>query len=438
MVKEEKPVEKRSFIDWKMVRIPRSIFRILLFSIVALALVSLLTYAVKFQADRFPLLAKIGSFLGIESREKDAKEDRKSEEDGVMETHFARLVYVKGDVTVKSKKELRYLKAEEGQILKEGDSIRTFSGGYAEVRFDEGNRLNIKPDSLVVIRVMTENRLTKIRKSSIKLRQSDVEAIIRRPEVEGSEFVIETPTALAKIAEAKVAVQVSEGNESKLKVYKGTVNLEVGNEAVEVVKNQSVDISRESKIGNIKDLPPPPVLLHPENLAEFYFRNLNEMQAILKWNPVTQVDVKYRLQSALDPYFSDLVIVRMGLSREGVVVQGLKSGIYYWRVSSVTSEGLEGDFSDYRVFKVTIDKTPPEIILDDVLLLRVSGKTNAQISGQTEPDASLTINGDSVTPDKTGRFKYVLSEVPSSAEIIITAEDRVGNRSVLKKKIQVQ
>jgi len=204
---------------------------------------------------------------------------------------------------------------------------------------------------------------------------------------------------------------------------------------MEVVRNQSVDISKEKKIREIKDLPAPPKLGSPENLAEFFFKNLSEMKMVLKWDDSLS-GVTYRIQVALDPYFTDLVIVRTGLSEKGVVVQGLKSGIYYWRVSSITSEGNEGDFSDYSVFKITIDQTPPDIVLDDLLLLKVSGKVNAQISGQTEPDAAVTINDVPVLPDKTGRFKYVLSQISSDTEITIVAVDRVGNRKIVKKTVQ--
>jgi hypothetical protein len=133
-----------------------------------------------------------------------------------------------------------------------------------------------------------------------------------------------------------------------------------------------------------------------------------------------------------------LVIVRTGLSQQGVVIQGLNSGIYYWRVSAITPKGLEGDVSDYRVFKVTIDQNPPEIVLDDVLLLKVAGNVNAQISGRTEAKASVTINGESLVPDKVGRFKYILSDVRSNTVVTVVARDQVGNESVEKKTIQVQ
>ena len=430
MKKREIDTDKRSLVNWKMIRIPR----------IAIQLLSILLLFIAFMVsiylfqDRIPFLAKMGNIIGIRSGS--VQQDEAMDNDTV-ETHFARLVFVKGDVTVKPNKELRFVKAEKNQTLREGDSIRTYSGGYAEVLFDEGNRLSIKPDSLVMIREMKENRLTKIRRSSIKLRESDIEAFVRRPKVAGSEFRIETPTATAKITEAKVALQVSKDNESTLKVYKGAVNLEIGEESLEVTQNQGVAITKESKIEDMKDLPPSPELLSPENLAEFFFKNLNQMQAVLKWKPASD-NVKYRLQAALDPYFSDLVIVRTGLARQGVVVQSLKSGIYYWRVSAITPEGTEGDFSDYRVFKVTIDQKPPDVYLDDILLLKVSGKVNAQITGQTEADATVSIDGVTVHPDKTGRFKYILSNVNSDAEITVVAEDQVGNKNILKKKIQTQ
>ncbi len=426
--------EKRKLLDWRLIRIPRALVRFLVGLLFVVALFVGLVIAVKLKADEIPFLARVGSILGIYHSASVVPEDG---EGNVIESRSAKLIFVKGNVTVKPKQELRFRRAEKGQILHEGDSIRTYSGGHAEVAFDDGNRLTVKPDSYVVIRDMKQNRLTKIKKSSINLQQSDVEATIRRPKVAGSEFVIVTPTAQATISEAKVAIRVSKEQDSRMKVFKGAVALQVGEESVEVTENKSVVISRDTKVEEIKDLPPPPVLLDPENLAEFFFRTLNEMKTVLKWSPVAK-NVKYRIQVALDPFFTDFVIVRTGLSESGVVIQGLKSGIYYWRVNTITAEGVEGDFADYRVFKVTIDKTPPDIRLDDIILLKVSGTLNAQISGETEAKARVTINGTRVYPDKTGRFKYMLSRIAPGTEVRIVAEDPVGNRKILKKKIEVQ
>ncbi len=426
--------EKRKLFDWRLIRIPRVLVRFLVILLTVISLFVGLVVAVKLKADEIPLLARVGGMLGIYHIASDGPEETAG---NVIESRSAKLIFVKGNVTVKPKQDLRFQRAEKGQILHEGDSIRTYSGGHAEVAFDDGNRLTVKPDSYVVIRDMKQNRLTKIKKSSINLQQSDVEATIRRPKVAGSEFVIVTPTAQATISEAKVAIQVSKEKDSRMKVFKGAVALQVGEESVEVTENKSVAISRDTQVEEIKDLPPSPLLIDPGNLAEFFFKTLNEMKAVLKWSPVAK-NVKYRIQVALDPFFTDFVIVRTGLSESGVVIQGLKSGIYYWRVNTITAEGIEGDFADYRVFKVTIDKTPPDIRLDDIILLKVSGTLNAQISGETEAKARVTINGTKVTPDKTGRFKYMLSRIAPGAEVRIVAEDSVGNRKVLKKKIEVQ
>lgn len=426
--------EKKTLFDWKLIRIPRAVFAVVLVSITGVLLLVSLALAIKYEGDRFPWLTRLGAAIGITSQGEDGAPVG---DDDIMETRFAKLVFVRGDVTVKTAKEIRFRRAVKGQILKEGDSIRTHSGGNAEVLFDDGNRLTIKPDSLVVIRDMKEHRLTKIKKSSINLLQSDVEATIRRPKVAGSEFEIVTPTALAKISEAKVAIQVSKENDSQMKVYRGSVDLKVEDESVEVSQNQFVAISRENEIEEIKELPPPPDLVDPENLAEFQFKSLNDMKTVLQWQGLSP-DVKYRLQVALDPYFTDFVIVRTGLSEQGVVVEGLKSGIYYWRTSAITDQGLEGDFSDYRVFKVTIDRKPPEVKLDDVLLLKSGGTSSAQVSGQTEPDASITINGFPVKLGKTGKFKYILSNVEENSEITIIVKDTMGNKNILNETIAVR
>ncbi len=433
MKRKSETKEKRTLFDWKLIRIPRPLFMGLVAFLVLLFLLGGLVFAVKYEGDRFPWLVRIVRAFGM-YHQVSGKEGAEPGE--VEEARFAKLIFAKGDVTVKPKQELRFQSARVGQKLQEGDSIRTYSGGQAVILFDSGDQLTIKPDSLVVIRDMKQNRLTKIRKSSIKLNQSEIEAVIRSPKVEGSRFIIVTPTALATISTAKVAIKVSKNRGSRVKVFQGNVDLKVGDKTVEMNENKSVVINPDRQITDMKDLPSPPRLKVPRNLAEFFFRSLDAMRAVLKWDSGPS-GVKYRLQVALDPYFTNLVIVRTGLSDPGVVVQGLKNGIYYWRVSSMTPEGVFGDFSDYRVFKVSIDKTPPRIQLDDVLLLKVPGALNAQISGHTEIGASVTINGVAVRADRTGRFSYMLSGITPGTEISVVARDRVGNQMVLKKTIRM-
>jgi hypothetical protein len=86
--------------------------------------------------------------------------------------------------------------------LASGDRVRTFSNARAEVGFDDGNVLRIKPDSLIVIGDLTENVRTKVRTSSVRLLVSNIEADIKKSVVQGSQFRLEC-TATADIDKAR-------------------------------------------------------------------------------------------------------------------------------------------------------------------------------------------------------------------------------------------
>ena len=128
--------------------------------------------------------------------------------------------------------------------LASGDRVRTFSSARAEVSFDDGNVLRIKPDSLIVIGDLTENVRTKVRKSSVRLLVSNIEADIKKSVVRGSQFRLEMPTATADIDKARMSVEIRPDKQSQVSVYSGQVDLDTGSQKVQVTDRKTVMISR--------------------------------------------------------------------------------------------------------------------------------------------------------------------------------------------------
>ena len=191
----------------------------------------------------------------------------------VFEVRFARLSFFSGQVSVRKEGRLRWDTAIKDLSLGTRDIIRTYSNSYAEVSFDDGNILQIKPDSLVVIGNLTEDAWTKEKHSSVKLMESDIEADIKKPEVIGSKFNIETPNAVASIKdEAKIAIKVTNEQTSQIKVFTGSVDVQVSDENVKVKPAEAIEISSNKEIVKIKDLPEGPVLYTPENQKEFFIK----------------------------------------------------------------------------------------------------------------------------------------------------------------------
>lgn len=419
---------------WKVITIPH---KIVMFAVITLTILVFLFIFIfimyKFEnpteGDFIKYLLLIHSKIKIPRIDMDRKDER-------FEARFARLSFLSGQVSVRKGGKLRWTNAIKNLSLGTSDIIRTHSNSYAEVSFDDGNILKIKPDSLVVIGNLTEDAWTKEKESSIKLMESDIEANIKKPEIIGSKFKIETPNAVASIVdEAKLAIKVTNEQKSQIKVFTGSVDVQTSEEKIKVKPAEAIEISPSKEIIMIKDLPEGPLPLLPENQIEFLYKDVNSSEVILKWKGDNR-SVKFHLEVARDKHFVDLLISKEDLLEESVYLQEIPQGAFYWRVKGINANGHKGADSDIRTFKITFDNIPPPIILDNILKLQERSNIILYISGETEPNTELLINEIRLKADSLGRFRGFLKWRDIRDNVIkIEASDIVGNKSYLEKGI---
>lgn len=129
------------------------------------------------------------------------------------------------------------------------------------------------------------------------------------------------------------------------------------NQDITIIKMSSRDIQLSS--GKVKDITPPgppaPVtLLSP---AEGF--KVREGKVSLEWSN-SRKEVLYRLQISSTPGFDKLVMYDKSYNNVKVV-EGLPAGKYYWRVSAISKEGLEGPFSEPSLLEVKPLPEPPSL-----------------------------------------------------------------------------
>ncbi len=139
----------------------------------------------------------------------------------------------------------------------------------------------------------------------------------------------------------------------------------------------------------------------------------------------------YHLVLARDRYFRDIVTdetVPQNRFRHG----NLKSGTYFWKVSSL-SDSVEGLFSKTGRFRVVNDQSPP------VLKVRFPPKTvysgRFTLRGKTDPGARVFVGGQRVKTTPSGNFKYHLKLKPGLNEIVVEAVDAVDNVAYRSKRV---
>src|SRR6185503_3625499 len=165
-------------------------------------------------------------------------------------------------------------------------------------------------------------------------------------------------------------------------------------------ENQAVLVDGQGKAGPRIELPPPPKLIAPGAKAELPYVAPPQATATLQWEAVRgahtyRVAMDYNVQRA--ELLLSAALDQPGIPTTTHELRGLDAGSYFWHVSGVSKEGLEGDFSKVSLFSV-VNATPPpgaapglEIeataVLDGVVLVK----------GRTDRGATVTVDGHDVT-----------------------------------------
>lgn len=63
---------------------------------------------------------------------------------------------------------------------------------------------------------------------------------------------------------------------------------------------------------------------------------------------------------------------------------------------------------------------------------------NIEVSGKTDPDATLTVENEQITLDRNGNFSKSITVFPGNTTITFTAQNRFGRTSVIERDIIVK
>ena len=102
------------------------------------------------------------------------------------ESRLAKMNRVEGNVRVKQAGSFSWSTAEKGMTLRTGDQVKTSSSSTAEVIYFDGTVTRIQPGSLLEIRDLFEDPVTKVRRVREKLSWGEILASTQKRNVSGS------------------------------------------------------------------------------------------------------------------------------------------------------------------------------------------------------------------------------------------------------------
>ena len=325
----------------------------------------------------------------------------------------ARFTSIEGNVRVKPVGTFEWVSADPTMVLRKSDLVRTGTGATAEITFFDGTVVHVRPDSLITIEETSEDPSTKRRKVAWHISSGEVNFETVRRNVEGSSTEVSTPTVKATAGElAQGGIKVAEAGDTDLKLFRGTAGVETrAGQRVDIGPNEGVKVDPAGKAGPKVALPIAPTLLAPPHQAEISYPDLARATTLLAWKPVAGA-AAYHVVVDYSPYFNRPLVDRTGWRETSMELRGLDVGKYYWHVSALDKDSVEGKPSDFARFTVGRPsgagkgEGPPPMLIVEPLDPRAN---IVQVKGRTEPGATVTVNGQRVDVASDGAFNEFIS-----------------------------
>lgn len=350
---------------------------------------------------------------------------------------------VDGDVRVKRKNSLQWEQAVQDMELEPRDKVQTGKGGSALLFAFDGSLYELKPNSLIEIQKSAFNPVTREKDVEVNVSFGFLDLSTSSRSVEGSSSKVSTPTSTSSLAEnshSAVNYDVQSG-ETSVYVYDGSVELSAGSEQREIGKNKLVTVAPDKTIASITDLPMPPKLVSPPHLRPVFITPGAESAVELRWLAV-QPGFRYHLQIASHSLFAVALVDRTDMHEDRITVRNLSPGEYYWHVSSISTAGIEGRYSQTYKFEIKqadnlpdrANRNPPRLSVENPLTFG----NIALVEGFTDAGVLLSINNDEADVESDGSFRHLIT-LPDEGinRIVVVAQDAKGLKTTKVYEVDV-
>lgn len=241
--------------------------------------------------------------------------------------------------------------AHLGDQLKDKDGVRTYQRSSAELGFEDGSRLTVTEQSLVFLRRVGASLSGGPRSLELVDGQADLET--RKPAASGEGPAVEivigatrTSTRPSAGTAAQARARHGQGGAAQLMVYSGESDVEASGKSVRVARGQGTSVPRGGAPSAPELLLPAPLPSLPLSSASFDHSNPR-----FSWDVVRGAS-GYVVEICRDPACGELVARATSLTRTRWTPDSLPLGTLYWRVTAVSSSGLDGYASTPQSFTI--------------------------------------------------------------------------------------
>jgi hypothetical protein len=349
-----------------------------------------------------------------------------------------RFYRIEGDVRVKRSGEFAWSQADSRMTLGEGDQIKTSSKASAQLIYFDGTVTTVKPGSLLEIRDLYEDPVTKVRRVREKLNWGELRASTQKRNVEGSYHEVTTDKAAARSEEEgefRVAYDKQDGS-GAFDVLTGQIQVASSDRRESLSAGERIRSTATGGLTAKEILPGVPRLISPSDQRVIAHEDPSRLKMTLNWEEVSGAS-RYELEISRTALFTNL-LYDAERTQTQVNIDGVEEGDYYWRVAAISQSGNRGPFTEPRQFRVISqvirdrgDEIPPELTITEF----VPVGSMLIINGATEPGASLWIDSEKVDVSQDGTFYSVVRLRSEGVNLVrFVAQDTAGNETKLQRQ----
>jgi FecR protein/Glucodextranase, domain B/LysM domain len=317
-------------------------------------------------------------------------------------------------------RELLWTDRALNDILIEEEKVRTLSRSTAQITFRDESRLRLNANSQAVIQRMRVDPLSREEEAKVSLVEGDLYALLAGKS-QRKNFELEVPEVETRIDSTNFWVRRDTSGSKFTNYDEGVLEVSAQGESVDLGRNEATLVrSGAPPTPKIDVLPPPALLGPPDDQVAF------NAAAELTWAAVADA-AGYWLEVAQDPGFRRMVQSRWGLTDVRYDPGSLDIGTYYWRIAALDKFGLPGEQADPWRFHVHTDVTPPYLSIgspEEGAILRAAP---IRLQGESEPGASLQLNGEPIPIGPDGSFELPYRPSPGANVVALEARDAAGN-----------
>lgn len=335
---------------------------------------------------------------------------------------------VDGEVRLKKPFSKDWIAAEKSLIVQSQDVVQTGAAASVEALFGDGTALALGPASLIVVEA---NATSGVEQTRLVVRLNSGTAILTTSEPAAGSVInlIVGGANLSLGPKTSVAVRTDpRADLHEVEVWRGEGSFRNDAEVLAVSESDRLAFRADGALMRRNKLLPSPLPMTPANDATL-FPATTRSPVALSWSAVEGAHA-YRVRLAANRYLDRPVVDTRTRSNE-FKVAGLRPGAYHWLVQAIDEAGTESIGGATGSFSVIVKAQGAELQLE--LQEMVPRGRQVVVSGTTQPEARLMINGVEVPVATDGSFRYTTPALSKGEHIITMTAQNAGGAVTTRK-----